>query len=269
MIMGTNWILGYSHTTAAAGEHIWETNGSVAAVSRMACAYLENGIDAILIPYNPEDGRCEILFDGLKDAENRTGQKIIKIVTVAPNVSDTPEARKSADGLIKKMKGYGVDFTLIFHAMVEELLSKHTKRIDRLPDYLYMIREHGMIPGLSAHMPEVLIYADMNGYDVETYIQIYNCMGFLMQVEVENIHNVIWNAKKPVMTIKPMAAGRVTPFVGLTFSYSTIREQDMVAVGAFTPQQVFEDAEIALAAIERRPPGVPGRPSPVKTDVIR
>jgi hypothetical protein len=266
MIMGSNWLLGWSHTTAAAGDFIWETNGSAAAISRIACAYLENGIDAILIPYNP-DGRCEILFDGLKDAEERMGHKIIKIVTVSPDVSDTPEARKSAEGMIRQMKNLGADFTLIFHAAVEELLDKHTRRIDRRPDYLYMIRDCGMIPGLSAHMPEVLVYADQNGYDVETYIQIYNCMGFLMQVEVENIHNIIWNAKRPVMTIKPMAAGRVTPFVGLTFSFNTIREQDMVACGAFTPPQVFEDAETALAAIEHRPPGVPGRPSPVKTDV--
>ncbi len=38
-----------------------------------------------------------------------------------------------------------------------------------------MIRQHGMIPGLSAHMPELILYSDENEYDVETYIQIYNC----------------------------------------------------------------------------------------------
>ena len=62
-------------------------------------------------------------------------------------------------------------------------------------------------------MPELVIYSDLNGYDVETYIQIYNCMGFLMQIEIEYIHGVIWNAKKPVMAIKTMAAGRVSTFV--------------------------------------------------------
>ena len=41
-----------------------------------------------------------------------------------------------------------------------------------------MIRDHGMIPGLSAHMPELVVFSDLNGYDVETYIQIYNCAGF-------------------------------------------------------------------------------------------
>ncbi|TFH06517.1 MAG: hypothetical protein E4H09_00030, partial [Spirochaetales bacterium] len=106
-------------------------------------------------------------------------------------------------------------------------------------------------------------------YDVESYIQLYNCLGFLMQVEVEYIHKVIWNAKKPVMTIKAMAAGRTSPFVGLTFSFSTIREKDMVTVGCFTPHEAVEDVEIGLAAIERRPPVLEGRASPNKTSIMK
>jgi hypothetical protein len=118
-------------------------------------------------------------------------------------------------------------------------------------------------------MPELVLYSDANGYDVETYIQIYNCMGFLMQVEVEYIHKVIWNAKKPVMTIKSMAAGRATPFVGLTFSWSTLRPCDMVTVGCLTPEEAAEDIEISRAAFERRPPQMAGRNSPKKTTIMK
>ena len=46
-------------------------------------------------------------------------------------------------------------------------------------------------------------------------------MGFLMQVEVDWIANVIRNAKKPVMTIKPMAAGQIRPFQALNFVWNT------------------------------------------------
>ena len=132
-----------------------------------------------------------------------------------------------------------------------------------------MIRDHDMIPGLSCHMPELIVYSDLNGYDVETYIQIYNCMGFLMQVEIEYIHKVIWNAKKPVMTIKPMAAGRVSPFVGLTFSWHTIRPCDMITVGCLTPEEASEDIEISMAALKGRPPELEGRNSPNKTDIMK
>jgi hypothetical protein len=118
-------------------------------------------------------------------------------------------------------------------------------------------------------MPEMIVYSDLCGYDVATYIQLYNAAGFLMQVEIEYIHRVIWNAKKPVMTIKPMAAGRLSPFVGLTFSFATIRPIDMVTVGCFTPAEAREDTEIGLAAIERRPPDLAGRSSPNKTAIMK
>lgn len=87
-------------------------------------------------------------------------------------------------------------------------------------------------------------------------------------MEIEAVHRIIWSAKKPVMTIKSMAAGRCSPFVGLTFNYATLRPCDMVTVGAFTPQEVHEDVEIALAAIERRPPMTEGRSSPNQTAVL-
>ena len=127
-----------------------------------------------------------------------------------------------------------------------------------------MIRDAGMIPGLSAHMPELVVYSDDNGYDVETYIQIYNCMGFLMQVEIEAVASIIRNAKKPVMTIKPLAAGRTTPFVGLNFSWATIRDCDMVTVGCFNEREALEDIEISKAALERRAPKLAKRNSPAK-----
>jgi hypothetical protein len=139
----------------------------------------------------------------------------------------------------------------------------------RLPDYTKMIRDAGLIPGLSAHMPEVIQYADLNGYDVETYIQLFNCLGFLMQVEVESVIKIIHDAKKPVMTIKPMAAGRVSPYVGLTFNWNVLRPQDMITVGCINEHEVHEDVEISLAALERRLPDLEGRSSPSKTSIIR
>ena len=48
-------------------------------------------------------------------------------------------------------------------------------------------------------------------------------MGFLMQVEVDWIAQVIRDAKKPVMTIKPMAAGQLRPFQALNFVWNTLR----------------------------------------------
>jgi hypothetical protein len=111
-----------------------------------------------------------------------------------------------------------------------------------------------MIPGLSTHMPETVVYADKMNADIETYIQIYNSAGFLMQVEADWVMRVISEAKKPVMTIKPLAAGRLLPIVGLAFVWNTIRDQDMVTIGTTTPDEAREVVEISLDLLNRRIP---------------
>lgn len=265
MIIGTNWILGYSHTSPAADQLIRHKHSIPENTIKMLEVFLDAGVDTIMGPFTSSPS----LVDVVKRTEDKTGKKLIIIDTPIINVDDNPEARKEAENVIAMSQRLGATFCLPHHSSVEQLVNKNKKIIDRLPDYLKMIRDHGMIPGLSAHMPELVIYSDMNEYDVETYIQIFNCMGFLMQVEVEYIHKVIWNAKKPVMTIKPMAAGRVSPFVGLTFSWHTIRPCDMVTVGCLTPEEAAEDIEISMAALEHRPPNLEGRSSPNKTEIMK
>jgi len=134
----------------------------------------------------------------------------------------------------------------------DALLDRTTRKIRGMDRITAMIRQRGMIPGLSTHMPETPLYADESGLDVGTYIQIYNAAGFLMQVEVDWVHRAIWNAQKPVITIKPLAAGRLHPLVGLAFNWSTIRDIDMVCVGTMTPDEAREVVEISASILERR-----------------
>lgn len=261
MLIGTNWILGYSHTGAAADALIHERNDAAESIRDIVNAYLTYDIDAMMGLYS----NAPHVLDGIHMAEDMTGKKVTIIDTPIIDVHDSAESRRNAETEIAKSAKHGAKFCLIHHSSAEQLVRKIDHRIDRLPDYLDMIRQHGMIPGLSAHMPELIVYADENEYDVQTYIQLYNCLGFLMQVEVEQVRAIIEKAKKPVMTIKSMAAGRVSPYVGLNFSFHTLRPCDMVTVGAFTPYEVHEDVEIAMAALEHRFPNLEGRSSPNKT----
>jgi hypothetical protein len=128
------------------------------------------------------------------------------------------------------------------------------RKIREIDKYTALIRQHGMIPGLSTHMPETVVYADESGADVETYIQLYNAIGFLMQVETDWVMNIIRNAQKPVMTIKPLAAGRLLPVAGLAFVWSTIRPQDMVTIGTTTPDEAREVIDISLDLLSHRTP---------------
>ncbi|RKJ41760.1 hypothetical protein D7X94_02800 [Acutalibacter sp. 1XD8-33] len=258
MIIGTNWLLGWSHTSVSADEMIKRRYDSAQAFKPVLEAYLRHGIDTIMAPFalSPE------LTRAVKETEQHMGREIIMVDTPHLNVDDTPEGRRESEQIVKDAAKRGAKLCLIHHSKAEELVNKNQGEIVRLDDYTKMIRDAGMVPGLSAHMPELIVYSDKNGYDVQTYIQIFNCMGFLMQVEIETVASIIHNAKKPVMTIKSMAAGRCSPYVGLTFSWNAIRAKDMVTVGAFSADEAEEDIEISLAAIEHRFPDMEKRSSP-------
>jgi len=258
MLIGTNWMLGYSHRTPSADRSIRERFSCPEAFLPMFEAYLQYGIDTVMAPMD------DPMVEAIKYAEDKLGHKLIMIDTPQINVDNNEAARREAEARIKKSAANGCDFCLIHHASAEQLVNKNLGIIDRLDDYTKMIRDAGMIPGLSAHMPELITYTDNNGYDIETYIQIFNCMGFLMQVEIETVASIINNAKKPVMNIKSMAAGRVTPYVGLTFNWNVLRDCDMLTLGAFSPDEVHEDVEISFAALEHRFPNLEKRASPVQ-----
>ena len=256
MIIGTNNVMGGSHRTFARDVHIrgiFQDNKN--AVADLIEAYLQHGVDTIIGCLS----KSQFALDGIRLAQERTGKRVYYIELAVFDTTDTKEGRKDAQDFIKNCKDVGVDICMPLHMCVEKLVNKQTRKIERIDEYMYIIREHGMIPGLSAHMPEIIEYTDENGYDVESYIQIYNAAGFLMQVEVELVHDIIWKAKKPVLTIKPMAAGHLNPFVGLNFSWNTIRPQDMVAVGCMTPEEAHEVVEYSMAALERRKPDLRGR----------
>jgi hypothetical protein len=258
ILIGTNWLLGWSHKSIPMDEMIKEKFNTREKFFPIFEAYSEYGIDAIMAPASQQP----LLLDAIDYFRDKTGKDIIIIDTPIINTYDSDTARAEAEASFKNSAKCGATFCLIHHSSAEELVNKSKRTIERIEDYTSMIRDAGIIPGLSAHMPEMILYSDANGYDVETYIQLYNCLGFLMQIEVETIASIINNAKKPVMTIKSMAAGRCTPYVGLNFVWNTIRKKDMVTIGCMSSDEVHEDVEISFAALERRFPNMEKRSSP-------
>lgn len=264
MVIGTNWMLGFSHKTPAADDLIEKRNGKAEATAEILNAFLSHGVDTLIGPL----GGCDELWRAIHMSEERAGRKIITIDTAMLNVDDTAAGRAEAKARIMSAKAMGVDVFMFHYDSIEQLVNKNKKTLDRIGDYTDMIREVGMIPGTSGHMPEVLQYCDLNDYDIQSYVQIYNAVGFMMQYEVENIHSYILNAKKPVLTIKPLAAGRLSPFVGFNFVWNTLRDQDMVAIGCLTPEEAHEDVEYSLSAMEKRPPRLLRTMSAAKAKIL-
>ena len=56
------------------------------------------------------------------------------------------------------------------------------------------------------------------------------------------------------MTIKPLAAGRLMPIVGLAYVWNTIRPIDMVTAGTTTADEARELIDISLDLLSRQAP---------------
>lgn len=251
LIIGTNWFLGYSHTSKAKDRFIvaQQTPEHLAPVIE---TFLAAGVDTIY-GVRPESPHLE---QAIVAAEQKVGRKVIRMGTPHFDISGTAEANAEIERTIDGFAEIGCSVCLPHQVTTDALVNRRERRIDRMDEIAEKIRERGMIPGLSTHMPESIPYADETDLDVGTYIQIYNAAGFLMHVEVDWVHRVIWNAKHPVITIKPLAAGRLLPLVGLAFSWATIRPQDMICIGCLTADEAKEVIDISRTQLERSAPEV-------------
>ena len=250
LIAGTNWFLGYSHTSSAKDDYIKENIADRKKIADVLEVFFNAGVDTIMGPFNSQS----ILVDAVKETEDRTGVKGIIVST--PSFSISPKTPVEgfdlgeAERILDQQAKLGVSICMPHQCTTDSMVDRCTREVRQMNSITKLIRERNMIPGLSTHMPESIVYADESGLDVETYISIYNSMGFLMQVEVDWIANVIQQAKKPVMTIKPMAAGQLRPFQALNFVWNTIRDIDMVTVGTMSPKEAAECNELSMNILE-------------------
>lgn len=247
LIAGTNWFLGYSHTSLAKDKFIKDLQQRDR-IADVLTVFLESGVDAVMAPVSPP------LEEAIRDAEQRAGRRMIRILTPWFNPLPDADRESGPERAFDQCKELGATFCMPHQSVTDALVDRLTGTIREIDRLTRLIRERGMVPGLSTHMPESVVYADKTGADVETYIQIYNAAGFLMQVEADWVMRIIQEAKKPVMTIKPLAAGRLLPVVGLAFVWSTIRDCDMVTIGTTTPDEARECIGISLDLLNRRIP---------------
>jgi hypothetical protein len=243
LLCGSNWFLGYSHTSRAKDRLIHDLFDTPSKIASILEVFLRHGCDAVMAPAN------QMLVDAIDEAEQRVGERMIYICT--PGYRDgRPDSWKAVVDEARQMKA-----TLCFphQSVTDPRIDRVNRRLmPELVEHLRYIRQAGMVPGLSTHTPEAIICADASGADVETYVQPYNAVGFLCQVETDWVRAVIHGAKKPVMVIKPLGVNRLLPPTGLSFVWNTIRDCDMVTIGTMSTYEAEEDIELSLAILERR-----------------
>lgn len=244
LICGTNWMLGFSHTSKAKDRLIKEMFATPDKMVPVLEAFARAGCNAVMSPPN------EFVARALRETEQRTGIPMLWIATPSYREGQGPA---SWQVVVEETKALGAAFCFPHQCVSDPNIDRLNNRLTPLlQDHLRLVREAGMIPGLSSHMPEAVTCADACGADVETYIQPYNAAGFLCQVETDWLQRIFHEARKPVMTIKPLAAGRLLPPTGLAFVWNTIRPCDLVTIGVMSPYEAEEAIEISLASLEGR-----------------
>jgi len=252
MLIGSNWFLGFSHCTAAKDAFLHEHFADHQRIADIIEVFFRAGVDTLIANISND-----LFYHAVLEAEQRTGVEAVVISTptlpttkrTALDGFDTGEVSRILDLEAER----GAAFCMPHTTTTDQMVDRCSREVRQMAPVCAAIRERGMIPGLSTHLPETIIYADQTGLDVATYVCIYNLLGFLMPLEVDWTQRIIHGAKNPVLTIKPLAAGQVRPLQGLTFAWNSLRDQDMVAVGCMTPREAAEVIELSLDVLARRP----------------
>ena len=251
MLIGTNWFFGYTHCTAAKSKSVERLVTNPKSIAKIIEVFFRAGIDTIMCPSTKT---C--IYEAIKEAEQRTGTKAIIISTPAfPTTPRTPFDGFDVDEcarILDEEAAKGASICLPHESTTDRMVDKCTREIRHMDTLCRMIRERDVVPGLSTHVPESVVFADETGLDVETYIQPFNSMGFLMQLEVDWVARIIRNAQKPVITIKSMAAGQLRPFQAMTFCWNAIRDCDLLTVGTMSPEEAEEIIQLSLDVLAQR-----------------
>ncbi len=240
MLCGTNTFFGSSHFSNARDTWLqrYFTEDRILEVMVRAAELGVTGVVSGAVPRMP---------GLLRRLQEQTGLQMHWVAT--PGKATAEETLPDIDWCAEA----GAQVCMIHPNFTDRHLHTGKGEITGVTELLGRIRSLGMIPGLSTHRPETLPVASEAGYDVEVFILPLNVVGFLMAVETDWQARIIRNNPKPVICIKPLAAGRVMPPSGIPFVYQNSKPADMMCIGMLSPEEVEEDVAIALAALSGRP----------------
>ena len=231
LIIGSNWFFGYSHYSRPKDRWI-KSYMSTKRIVEIMCVFARNGINAVL------SGPVQEMQEAIRIVKEETGVTIHWICTPSgEGIEDLlPDIEKTAE--------MGAKVCMPHQHWTDGNMIVNQKRIIGLEKVTERIRSLGMIPGLSTHRPETVVVCDTAGYDVATYVQLYNPIGFLCQVETDWIARIINETSKPIICIKSLAGGRVLPPTGLSFVFNSVKPIDMVCIGTMSTMEAEDDIHI-------------------------
>ena len=242
LVIGSNPFGGFSHISAARDKWL-RKYFTVERICEVLEACTARGLNAFV------SGAVPKFHEAMKMQEDKTGRKIHWFCTPGGG----GEAGATIEQEIDWASKHDVDFIMPHPCWTDLHIHPEENEITGFDDIIKQVRDLGMIPGVSTHRSETVVICDTRPYDVEVYIQIFNVAGFLMPVETDWMTRVVQNAEKPVLCIKPLAAGRVLPPTGLKWTFDNCKPVDVVACGFMSVEEADEDIDIALEILTGKP----------------
>jgi hypothetical protein len=124
------------------------------------------------------------------------------------------------------------------------IIGGNAKDLPPYPEISAYIRDKGMIPGLSTHYIESIEAVEKNKYDAPLIIQPLNKIGFESDTDPETLTKKIQSTKIQILSIKPMAAGRIKHTEALPWVLQRIKPNDFLAVGHGKYEYVVENGKL-------------------------
>ncbi|MHA1792653.1 MAG: hypothetical protein ACTSVI_08415 [Promethearchaeota archaeon] len=237
LICGTNPFVGISHFTRSRDMFLKEYFTIERISEIMVYLFEEFGVNCCLSSPREEIAKA------IKIVQDETGEKYHWLCT--------PSARITAKGLkpdissqIKWCADHDVSVCMPHRSYTDSFMNPAEGVIEGLPDILAEIRDQGMIPGISTHYHDAITICQKQKYDVSVIIQPLNTIGFQSDIEVNTLVRLIKNTKFQIINIKPLAAGRLLPEVGLPFCFNNIKPNDFVACGFDCIQNADYDCQL-------------------------
>lgn len=242
LIIGSNPFFGFSHYSAA--KDTWlRRHFTDDLIIEVLTAASGEGLNAFVS--SPSQRAAQLL----RRHEDATGRQIHWIAT--PGGADTAEVMQG----VRECAQMGVRICMPHVSWTDSHVIVGERKLPGYEEIAGLTRDLGMMPGLSCHHIETVKAVYDGGYDVATFINPVNSIGFLCSVETDWVVKVIRELPTPVICIKPLAAQRILPPTGLQYVFDSIKPTDTVCIGMASPEEVAEDVALArefITGVEAR-----------------
>jgi hypothetical protein len=142
LIIGTNWFLGYSHSSVAKDKFItnYQTRNKIADTLEV---FLEYGIDAVMGP--PSD----LLYEAIQEAQDRIGRQLISILTPTFNILPCGPQELEPERVFDLCQALGATFCLPHQCVTDVLLDRMCQPKVEMSPFL----QSRDVPFMGRHQP--------------------------------------------------------------------------------------------------------------------